>query len=598
MLPATATSTPAHRQKRKSLGAFYSPMSLVEPLVTWAVTRPDQSVLDPSCGDGVFLLAAARRLQALGATREAAASRLHAVDLNPDAARITHERLASQLGLPFGNVVLGSFFNLHPPGTLFGPAEGVDVVVGNPPYIRYQEFNGAARSDALQRAAQAGLRLTRLASSWAHFVAHAVEFLRPGGRLAFILPAELIHASYAGTLRDHLRRSFAEVHVVSFRRAVFPEVQEEVLLLLAGGKGEGPGHLGLTEVEAASDFSDLASVIGRSEVFRLGEEPAKWLPGFADHPGALALDDLHRRGLLAPLGAVGKANIGFVSGANEFFVLTSGEAASWRLPEASLRPALIRARQVLGADVSTADIASLRAQGERCLLWRPGERLSRSEKAYVASGVELGYADRYKCRVRSPWYVVPGVVTPDAFLTYMSDMVPRLSLNSARVTSSNTLLSVHLRQVPKSLHRAFVTSFYNSATLLSCERVGRSYGGGVLKLEPREADRILVPAVDLVARHEVALKGLASRVDAALRNGRESLEEAFAAVDAILFQRDKAGRAEMAAARESLQLRRKSRARSSRSGCPRPNCTRDPNGPQDQPPPRQEPRLQAAPGDV
>ncbi|HWM95005.1 MAG TPA: N-6 DNA methylase [Thermoanaerobaculia bacterium] len=557
-----ATSSPLERRQRKSLGAFYSPPSLVEPMVAWAVTRADQSVLDPSCGDGVFLESAARRLSDLGAGPERTASLLHAVDLNPDAARFTRDRLASELGRPFSNTRISSFFSLPPPGGLFGPTEGVDVVIGNPPYIRYQDFAGGARLEALERAAHAGVQLTRLASSWAHFVVHAAAFVRPGGRLALILPAELIHTSYAAPLREHLRRSFGEVHIVSFRQAVFPEVQEEVVLLLAAGKNGGPGRLGLAEVESCSDLADLTAVLESAEVFAPGEEPEKWLPDYAAHPGAVILDHLQDRGLLLPLGEIGKAGIGFVSGANEYFILTPEEAARWHLPEGSLRPALVRARQIPGLQLTPADVELLQSRGERCLLWLPGDRLTPAEQAYVRRGEELGYDTRYKCRVRSPWFRVPGVVTPDAFLTYMSDVVPRLCLNRAQVVSSNTLLAVRLPQIPVALRKAFVTAFYNSATLLSCERIGRSYGGGVLKLEPREADRLLVPSAALVARQKEALLKQAAQVDTALRNGREGfLDEAVEAVDAILFQGEGIARSEMAAARTSLHERRRARAR-------------------------------------
>ncbi len=258
MLSPMVTSTPVERWQRKSLGAFYSPLSLVEPMATWALGRADQSVLDPSCGDGVFLEAAARRLLELGAGSEQAASLLHAVDLNPDAIWITRERVEAELGVPFENTRISSFFSLPPPGVLFGPPAGVDVILGNPPYIRYQQFAGGSRAEALERAAHAGVQLNRLASSWAHFVAHAMAFLRTGGRLALILPAELIHTTYAAPLRAELRRSFEEVHVLSFRRSVFPEVQEEVVLLLAAGKGYGPGRLRLAEADTAVDLAELS----------------------------------------------------------------------------------------------------------------------------------------------------------------------------------------------------------------------------------------------------------------------------------------------------------------------------------------------------
>jgi len=70
MLAQMVTNSPTARRERKGLGAFYSPLSLVEPMVSWAITNAEQSVLDPSCGDGVFLEAASRGLRALGASPE------------------------------------------------------------------------------------------------------------------------------------------------------------------------------------------------------------------------------------------------------------------------------------------------------------------------------------------------------------------------------------------------------------------------------------------------------------------------------------------------------------------------------------------------
>ncbi len=147
----------------------------------------------------------------------------------------------------------------------------------------------------------------------------------------------------------------------------------------------------------------------------------------------------------------------------------------------------------------------------------------------------------------------------------MSDVVPRLCLNRAQVVSSNTLHNIRLPRIPAALRKAFVTAFYNSATLLSCERIGRSYGGGVLKLEPSEADRILVPSVELVTRHKTALSRLAPRIDTVLRNCREGcLDEVVSTVDAVLFQGEKIAAGAMTAARSTLHERRQARARPTR----------------------------------
>ena len=170
---------------------------------------------------------------------------------------------------------------------------------------------------------------------------------------------------------------------------------------------------------------------------------------------------------------------------------------------------------------------------ERVLLLHGNALNGAAARKYIELGVDGRIDLRFKCRVRTPWYSIPGVTIPDAFLTYMSsDQGPRLSLNIARATCSNTLLAVRLPGVPKNLFRTFAWGFYNSATLLSAETVGRPYGGGVLKLEPSEADRLLVPSPSLL-RKAAADSSLLKTVDNLVRSGRR--KEAESLVDSVLL---------------------------------------------------------------
>ena len=76
----------------------------------------------------------------------------------------------------------------------------------------------------------------------------------------------------------------------------------------------------------------------------------------------------------------------------------------------------------------------------------------------------------------------------------------------------------------------------NSLTLLGAELVGRSYGGGILKLEPREADRLPLPSPESLRRIAPALRKLRSRVGPAFRNGE--LMEVVEQVDRVLLAGD------------------------------------------------------------
>ena len=86
-------------RRRKQLGAFYTPMILADVLVElslkpWLKERAPRAcptILDPACGSGNLLIAAARELVRAGCSKTAIASAMHGVDIDPIAVSIAHK---------------------------------------------------------------------------------------------------------------------------------------------------------------------------------------------------------------------------------------------------------------------------------------------------------------------------------------------------------------------------------------------------------------------------------------------------------------------------------------------------------------------------
>jgi adenine-specific DNA methylase len=154
---------------------------------------------------------------------------------------------------------------------------------------------------------------------------------------------------------------------------------------------------------------------------------------------------------------------------------------------------------------------------------------------------------------------VPYVRKPELFLTYMSHIAPRLVVNEAGATHTNTVHGVFLSD--PLLAEPLAAAFLNSATLLSCELEGRSYGGGVLKLEPGEAVRVLIPKLTPRVREQLVQN--LSKIDGLVRAGQ--IDDASVLVDRIVLGKNFA-RAELEEVRSvlsSLRSRRMSRNRTS-----------------------------------
>jgi len=110
----------------------------------------------------------------------------------------------------------------------------------------------------------------------------------------------------------------------------------------------------------------------------------------------------------------------------------------------------------------------------------------------------------------------------------------RLCTNAAGVHHLNSVHGLYLDDEHRALGRDLLSlASLNSVTLLGAELVGRSYGGGVLKLEPREADRWPMPSPALVSERSSALRSIRRRVRDLLTAGR--VFDASEVVDGALW---------------------------------------------------------------
>ncbi len=508
---------------RKERGAFFTPPEITAFLTRWAIRLSEDVVLEPSCGEAAFLLAAGERLREIEG--KPARGQLRGVEVHAPSAKAAQKLLRKQ-GFD-ARLTVADFFDVEPEPVC-------DAVVGNPPYIRYQQFTGEGRAKALRAALRRGVRLTKLASSWAAFVVHAAQFLKPDGRLALVLPAELLTVNYAAPVRRFLLENLAQVRLVLFEELVFPGVLEEVVLLLAEGKGRAPSF----QVYQARDLTSLPAV--ESEVWSgftpRGED--KWTPALLSAETFAEYRALVDGPGFEPLLAWGETYLGAVTGNNRYFTLSAAQAKERRLSEKDLlRISPPGSRHLRTLSFTNKAWSAHAEAGDACYLFYPREgRRSRPAEKQIAAGKKAGVHRAYKCRVREPWWRVPVVPEPDLLLTYMDQERPRLVTNAAGVRHLNSLYGVALRDGLRKLGRDLLPlASLNSVTLLGAEVVGRSYGGGMLKLEPKEADRLPVPAATVLRAVGPELRAHRAPVRAALERGE--LSDAVDLVDGVLLRK-------------------------------------------------------------
>lgn len=488
-----------------------TPIALTHLMAQLAITSGAERVLDWGVRDDEFHERATRR--AVDLRRTSDALRIEGIAIRP-AGFLTSLVAASILDVP-----AGPFY---------------DAIVGNAAFTRLRGLDPQLAAAALRQAAEAGTRISANASTWAFNLAHAVRLLKPGGRLAVILPAELLSVTYADTVRRLLLESFGHLQLVMFDRRIFPGFQLDAVLLCARGFGEGPApHIKFTRAVLPED---LGTARTRTSSWRPVDAGASWAPGLLPDHTRDALDAISAR--FEALSVWGRVASGPISGNNGFFALSDDRVRSLGLAETDVVPVSPpgRSLHLRALSFGEDEFARERRQGGAVHLFRP--RVSPSPGAWdlIREGEELEVHRSYKLRQRSPWWRMPPLPVPDLLLTYMSSDSPRLVVNDAGVTHLNSTHGLHLTQERQHLGRKLLSvAALNSITQLAAEVTGRPAGGGVLKLEPRDFARLVVPTAEQAAGVGSELEAIRVQYPGEIRG--HALDEITTKVDEVMLGR-------------------------------------------------------------
>lgn len=514
---------------RRKLGAFYTPEPLSQILSDWVIRSASDTVLEPSFGGCGFLQAARNRLSALGCVSPR--SQIYGCDIDP----VAFDYLATTLGAPVDLMrFVQSDFLTVTPGAPW--PDRFSSILANPPYIPYQALGHEQRQDLSSRewpVAEVGGR----ASLWAYFVAHALSFLAPGGRMAWVLPGAFLQADYAKPIRDHLATSFERTAAIVLRERIFLDAgtDEETIILLADGHGSKTS-LAPIQLAEATTLHDLIRVIDRWDEGALAAGHSEARPASlsleADERATLAA--IEARDDCIAFGEIASVQIGLVTGANKFFVLSRNDLNNAGLTSADCTPILAKFVDAPGVSFTLVDHENVAVNGARSyLVGRPGPERSTALIAYHATFDEATRINTSTFGKRKIWWQPNDGRVPNAFFPVMHHNGPRLVLNPDGLTNTNTIHRVYFRKSTSLPDQKLVAiSILTTFAQVSAEMVGRRYGSGVLKHEPREAERIRILTPAGLTQH--AINAAFDKVDLLLKAGRR--DDATTVADALIMK--------------------------------------------------------------
>lgn len=494
----------ANETSQKLRGGYYTPDDLATFLCAWVLEIEPKRILEPSCGDGVFL----RALRRAGADETLAVT---AIELDEVEAAKAKQR-AKEVGLRESKIHPTDFLSWSLEMTR--KAEGTfDAVIGNPPFVRYQYLPQPFQQKAEQIFRELRLPFTKHTNAWVPFILASMRMLRPGGRLAMVVPAEIIHVMHAQSLRSYLGRECSRLVIVDPEKLWFEGTLQGAVLLMVEkrrdekDKDEG---LGIYEVKDREFLRMRPSAVFAAPQSINGKTVAgKWTRALLDKETRDLFDELAKHQEVHRFSDVANVDVGIVTGANKFFLVTDDVVAEYGLGRWA-HPMFGRSEHCPGVIYDKKQhTANAKVGNPTNFLWFPGNEPLRYKKSrsYIEAGEEEALHTRYKCRIRSPWFAVPSIYSTDIGMLKRSHDLPRLILNKIGAYTTDT--AYRIRTLNGTSAEKLVSCFINSLTALSAELEGRHYGGGVLELVPSEIEKLLLP---LPSKAKICLKDLDKKV--------------------------------------------------------------------------------------
>jgi hypothetical protein len=472
------------REMLRAKGQFWTPDWAAEFVVAYALQNQPRQIFDPAFGEGVFFRAAKRYAAAHHFDLT-----LFGRDIDPDV--LVQARQAGLSDADFQQITFGDFV-LDPPAGHF-PA-----IVANPPYIRHHRLAAAQKAALREFARKAiGRTIDGRAGLHVYFLIRALQTLSPGGRLCYIVSADICEGVFSQALWQWIVGNYKIDAVITFSADAtpFPDVDTNAVVFC------------IQHAAPPQEFSWIKCLRTESEelaAFLSGELREKWntievqkryidealATGFSRPPQS-------QRAARCTLGDFASVKRGIATGDNDFFFMTLTQATELGIPESLLIKAVGRMRDVEGEVFAPEDMERLERSGRPTRLLNvngfPFAQLPAAVQDYLKEGERQGVNQKTLIRLRKPWYRMETRKIPPILFAYLGRRNTRFIKNSAGVVPLTCLLCVY----PKHEDVEFVERLWrilsNPQTVDNLRAVGKSYGGDAIKVEPRALERLPLP---------------------------------------------------------------------------------------------------------
>ncbi len=486
MLKTNAYRLPSSWEARELLrekGQFWTPDWIAEPMTEYVLADRGGLLFDPAVGTGAFFRAAK-----VIASEKGLDVSFAGMEIDPS---ILSQSL--EYGLTQDDIALVQIgdFVLQPPTTKF------QAIVANPPYIRHHRLDPEKKEQLKRLATQiVGRQLDGRAGLHVYFLVRALSLLKEQGRLAFIMPADTCEGKFAPDLWGWISRNFAIDAVITFspNATPFPNVDTNPLIFFIRNAPPKPQFLWVKCSRPATDALKRWVRSGfddEQDLFVIVRDLKEGLStGLSREP----CPNYHARYMLGDFVRVMR---GIATGANEFFFMTVEKARKLGIPDAYFAKAIGRTRDVPGDEITHETIERLEHKGRPTMLLTLSgdnpEVFPDSIRRYLQEGERLGLPKRPLIAQRKPWYKMEVRVPPPFLFAYLGRRNSRFIRNTAKVVPLTGFLCVYPKDNDEEHLEKIWKILNHPDTLANLSKIGKTYGDGAIKVEPRLLEKLPIP---------------------------------------------------------------------------------------------------------
>jgi len=480
-IPASGEARELLREK----GQFWTPDWVAEAMVEYVLSVKASDVFDPAVGAGAFFRAAK-----VIAKERGLYVTFSGMDIDPTALD-----QAIEFGLTkddIDKVKIGDF--------VFDPPQRkLSAIVANPPYIRHHRISTDDKEQLKYISLQTiGKTLDGRAGLHIYFLIRALSLLEENGQLAFIMPADTCEGKFANKLWHWISMNYALEAVITFspEASPFPNVDTNPLIFLIRKSVPKAkflwarcykAHTEALKVWVRSGFSitdkEAISVIERdlSEGLTTG----------------LSRPPVTERMSKYVLGDFVQVVRGVATGANDFFFMTDEQAKQIGIPEQYFVRAIGRTRDIPSDEVTHETLNSLREKGRPTLLLSlkgdPTETFPEALKEYLKEGEARKLPSRPLISQRKPWYKMETRSAPPFLFAYLGRRNSRFIRNTAKIIPLTGFLCIYPKNNDEEYLKRLWKILSHPDTVANLFMIGKSYGDGAIKVEPRGLERLPIP---------------------------------------------------------------------------------------------------------